>query len=192
MGGKTKGWPERDKAMTTHKHTKAELEAKAKEELKAFLLVALYLWVFFASFTVYRRLIMAETGVSYLHYGFALIEALIIAKVILIGNLFGFSRRFQDRPLIVPVIYKSFMFGGLVLLFALAEHIVEGWFHGEGLVGGLRELLSVGTYELAARALILIVALVPLFAFTEIARVLGPGALPAMFFAEGESKPDGH
>jgi hypothetical protein len=177
--------------MTAHKHTKVELKEKAKEEFRAFLVVALYLWAFFGSFTVYRRLVMAETGIPYLHYGIALIEALIVAKIILIGNLFGFSRRFQDRPLIVPVIYKALLFGGLVLLFGVAEHLVKGWIHGEGLLGGLRELYLVGIYELAARVMVLLVALVPLFAFTEIARILGPGKLPAMFLAKGESNPDG-
>ena len=58
---------------------------------------------------------MAETGSLYLHYGIALIEALVIAKVVLIGKLFGFTRRFDDRALIVPVVYKSVRFGLLVM-----------------------------------------------------------------------------
>src|SRR5215471_10701585 len=107
---------------------KASLKERAIEEFRLFWIVALYLWVFLGSFTIYRRLIVAETGVVYLHYGIALIEALIIAKVILIGKMFGFSRRFEDQPLIVPVLYKSILFGMLVLLFGIVEHLVEGWF----------------------------------------------------------------
>jgi hypothetical protein len=167
---------------------KTGLKQRAIEELRLFWIIALYLWVFLGSFTVYRRLIIAETGVTYLHYGIALIEALVIAKVILIGKLFSFSRRFEDRPLIVPVLYKSLLFGVLVLLFGVIEHLVEGWFHNQGVAGGLREIGDLGIYELGARVLMLIVAFVPFFAFGEIARVLGPRKLAAMFFSKREAQ----
>lgn len=80
------------------------LRQRALEELRVFSLTALYLWFFLGSFTTYRRLVLAETGVTYLHYGIALIEALVIAKVIPVGRMFGFTRRFDQQPLIVPVI----------------------------------------------------------------------------------------
>jgi hypothetical protein len=163
------------------------LRERALAELKAFWIIALYLWVFLGSFTMYRRLILAETGVTYLHYGIALVEALIIAKVILIGRLFGFSRRFEDQPLIVPVLYKSILFGLLVLLFGVIEHLVDGWVHKQGLLGGLHTISDLGAYELGARTLILVVALVPLVAFGEIGRVVGPQRLAAMFFSKGQA-----
>ncbi len=166
---------------------KASLKERAIEELKLFWIIALYLWVFLGSFTVYRRLIADEVGVPYLHYGFALIESLIIAKVVLIGKMFSFTRRFEDRPLLVPVLYKSMLFGLLVLAFGVIEHLVEGWFHREGLFGGLRKLTDLGGYELAARVLMLMVAFVPFFAFSEIGRVLGPQRLAALYFSDRRS-----
>jgi hypothetical protein len=156
------------------------------EEFKLFLIITMYLWVFLGSFTVYRRLITAETGTAYLHYGIALIESLIIAKVILIGKIFGFGKRFEDRQLIVPVFYKSILFGLLVLLFGIVEHIVEGWFHHAGLIGGLRTIGNLGAYELGARVLMLMVAFVPFFAFSEIGRVLGANQLREMFLSRRE------
>src|SRR5215831_6302173 len=167
--------------MEGEKPTKhAELKERAVEEFRVFGMTALYLWVFLGSFTVYRRLVLAETGVTYLHYGIALIEALIIAKVVLIGKMFGFTRRFEDKPLIVPVLYKSILFVILVLLFGIVEHLIEGWFREQGLVAGLREIGDLGAYELGARVLMLIVAFVPFFAFWEVGRVLGPGKLAAL------------
>jgi hypothetical protein len=163
------------------------MKQRALSELKAFSIIALYLWVILGSFTVYRRLILAETGVTYLHYGIALVEALIIAKVILIGSLFGFTRRFDDKPLIVPVAYKSMVFGVLVLLFGVFEHLVDGWIHHQGVWGGLRELRATGAYELAARTLILVVALVPFVAFGEISRELGANRLTDMFFSKRDA-----
>lgn len=163
------------------------MKARLREEFKLFGIIALYLWAFLGSFTIYRRLILAEAGEPYLHYGIALIEALVIAKVIVIGRMFGFSRHFEDKRLIVPVLYKTFLFGILVLLFGAAEHALTGWVHGQGAMGGLRGIGGIGAYELGARVLVLIVAFMPFFAFGEIGRVLGPGRLAAMCFSDGEA-----
>jgi hypothetical protein len=162
------------------------LKERLLEEFKVFWLIAFYLWLFLGSFVLYRRLVAAETGAGYLHYGFALVQALIIAKVVLVGRMFAFTRRFDDRPLIVPVLYKSVLFGILVVVFAVIEHMVEGWIHGEGLLGGLRALRDTGSYELAARVVMLIAAFVPFFAFGELGRVVGTKRLSAMFFATRE------
>jgi hypothetical protein len=159
------------------------LKERALEEFKAYWVITFYLWLFLGSFTVYRRLILAETGVPYLHYGIALVEAMVIAKVVLIGRLFGFSRRFDHLPLIVPVIYKALLFALLVLLFGLLEKTLDGLIHHEGLAGGLHRVAGVGRYEIGARTLMLTVAFVPFFAFSEIGRVLGRSELGALFFA---------
>src|SRR5574337_2037022 len=127
----------------TDKEQGRGLKQRALEELKVYWIITLYLWLFLGLFTVYRRLVVAEAGTDYLHYGIALVEAMVIAKVVLIGRLFGFSRRFEDRALIVPVLYKAVLFGLLVMLFGVAEHIIVGWFHHLGPLGGLREITSV-------------------------------------------------
>jgi hypothetical protein len=113
----------------------------------------------------------------------ALIEALVIAEVVLVGRIFGFSRRFEDRRLIIPVVYKSAVFALLVSVFSVLEYLPVGWVNGRGALGGLREIEAVGTYELGARILMLTVALVPFFAFYELGRVLGMRRLAERFFA---------
>lgn len=174
--------------MTDHEpNHPASLKQRALEELRAFWLIALYLWVFLGAFMTYRVLILAETGVWYLHLGVAFVEALIIAKVVLIGKMLSVSRRYEDRALWVSVAYKSGLFGVLVVIFAIVEHIVTGLVKGKGLIGGLQELVSVGGYELAARVLMLVVAFVPFFAFWELGRVIGMKKLANIFFAKPEA-----
>ena len=165
------------------------LKTRALEELRAFWVIALYLWVFLGCFMVYRWLVMAESGVTYLHFGFALIEAMVIAKVILVGRLFAFTRRFDDGPLALSVAYKCALFALLVIVFTVVEHLVTGWIRHQGLLGGLREFAAVGAYEAGARTLMLGVAFVPFFAFWELGRVLGMGRLAAMFFAKPSAWP---
>lgn len=164
----------------------AGLKERMIEEFKLFWIIALYLWIFLGSFTIYRRLIIAETGTAYLHYGVALIQALVIAKVVLIGKMFGFSRRFEDKPLMVPVLYKSMLFVILVLVFGVIEHVIEGFVHKQGLMGGIHGIAELGAHELGARVLMLFIAFVPFFAFAEIGRVVGAQKLAALFFAKRE------
>ena len=164
------------------KHT--SLKDKAIEELKIFLIVTLYLFLFLGAFTLYRWLIQKEFEVTYFHFGIALIEALVIAKVILIGKAFGLGRHFERGPLIVSVLYKSFLFGVLVALFGILEHVVEGLLHKKDWASILQGLGDIGKYELFARSIMLIVAFVPFFAFAELARVLGRQKLSALFFSK--------
>jgi len=160
------------------------LKERAIEEFKIYWIITLYLAVFLGSFTVYRRLILKEFGVAYLNYGFALIEALIIAKVILIGRAFGLGKRFEHGPLFLSVLYKSILFGAFVFLFGILEHVVEGLFHKKDWVSILHGLTELGMYEVLARMIMLVVAFVPFFAFWEVGRVLGPGKLSALFFSK--------
>lgn len=162
---------------------KPSLKERALHELKTYWVITLYLWLFLGSFAAYRKLILAETGVTYVHYGVALVEALVIAKVVMIGRIFGFSRRFEAGPLILPVLYKSALFALLVMGFSVVEHLAEGWFHHQGAFDGLREIARIGADEIAARMLTLGVAFIPFFGFWELGRVLGMRELADMFFS---------
>jgi hypothetical protein len=163
------------------------LKERAIEELKAYWVIALYLWLFLGCFTIYRRLILDETGVSYVHYGIAAIEALVIAKVVLIGRVFGFTRRFDHLPLVAPVVYKSVLFALLVLAFGVLEKTIDGLIHREGVLSGLQKIAETGPYEIGARTLMLTVALVPFCAFSELGRVMGLGRLGSLFFGKREA-----
>jgi hypothetical protein len=173
--------------MEAESPKRESLKQRALQEFKIYWIITLYLALFLGSFTVYRRLILREFGVAYLNYGFALIEALIIAKVILIGKAFGLGRRFEQGPLFLSVLHKSIVFGVVVFLFGILERIVEGLIHKKDWAGILQSMTDLGLYELLARIIMLILAFVPFFAFWEIGRVLGPGKLTTMFFSKREA-----
>jgi hypothetical protein len=160
---------------------KAGIKKKIVHEMTDMLLISLYLALFFCSFTTYRRLVSHELGIDFLNYGFALVKALVLAKVILLGRYVRFGRIFDDRPLIYPTLYKVVIFSLFTLVFAVLEHLVRGFFHGEDLVGVFQEIIGLGRDELLARTLVVLFAFVPFFAFSEIGRVLGEGRLGALF-----------
>jgi hypothetical protein len=141
-----------------------------------------YLAFFLAAFAWYRRVILAEYGISYLHYGAATIEALILAKVVWLGELLRLGRRQEHRPLIYPTLSKSIEFSIFVGFFAIIEHIIGGLVHGIGVAGGLAELWHEGKYELIGRCLVTFLAFIPFFAFKELARNMGEGKLSHLFF----------
>jgi hypothetical protein len=159
------------------------LKQKAIEELRAFWITAVYLALFLGAFTFYRRMLMAELGVPYLHYGIAALEALVIAKVVLIGRALGLDRGVNRGPLIVSVMLRSGIFAMLVLLFGVLEHTVEGMLHRKDWASIIRGLLEVGLNEAVARMIVLFISFVPFFALVEIGSILGQGRLVELFFS---------
>ena len=171
-------------AMTSTVNEKSSLTLaqKAKEEFVMFWAIAIYLALMFTAFSTYRRLILSESGVTYLHYGAGIIEALILGKVVLLGQALSLGKRFESEPLFVSVLFKSLIFGAFIAVFSVIEHVVEGLVHREtwDVIG--RHLFSAGRDEILARSLVMIVTLIPFFAFCEVDRVIGEGRLFALFF----------
>lgn len=141
-----------------------------------------YLAAFFSAFTLYRMLILKEHQITSFHFGMALFEALILAKVILIGNALHLGKKFDESPLIIPTFYKAIVFGLFVVIFAILEHTLHGILHGKGVTEGFYELMSKGWDELLSRFLIMVTAFIPFFAFQELGLVLGEGKVRALFF----------
>jgi Na+-transporting NADH:ubiquinone oxidoreductase subunit NqrD len=161
---------------------KANLKEKAAEEFRLFLLIAAYLAAFFVAFLTYRRLISREYGISSFHYGYALIEAIIIAKVILIGKAMGLGRKGVRLAVALRVMRSSLAYGALVAAFAVLEHVIEGLVHGKTLGASLEAFRDTGVYEILGRGLILFVAFIPFFAFWELGSLTGETKLFDYFF----------
>jgi len=159
-----------------------ELKAKAKHELIEYLINVAWLTLVFAAFTVYRRLLLAAHDITYANYGVAVIEALVLGKVIMLHPLFRLGRRLEALPLIVPSLFKTAIFTAVVALVKLLEHGLKGLWHGAGFMGGVGEILSKDSHELLANSLIVLVALLPFFMVKELGRVLGEKTIRTLFF----------
>ena len=155
---------------------------KVYHELVDYWMNVVYLTLFFGVFMWYRRFILAEYEIAYLHYGIAVIQALVLAKVIMIGDIVRLGRGLEDKPLIFPTLYKAAVFSVFVGLFKILEHTIRGLLHRERLAGGMHDILSKGRNELLAYALIIFFTFIPFFAFKELGRVLGKGSIRHLFF----------
>jgi hypothetical protein len=127
-------------------------------------------------------LLLAEYQIEYTNYWFPLIKAAVLAKVIVVGDLFRLGRGLGDKPLIVPTLYRTMVFSVWVGVFSLLEATVRGLLRGQGLIGGFEEIVSKGRYELLAECVVTLVVFIPFFAFKELGRVLGGSRLRALFW----------
>jgi hypothetical protein len=155
---------------------------KIIHEMKEYWINVIFLAIFFSVFVMYRRLTLAAYEITYENFGLGLVKALILAKVVLIIDALGQGRKYEDRPLIVSVLYKSLVFTFWALAFTVLEHAVGGFLHGKGLRGGLDELLGKDRYEMVAECLVLFFVFIPFFAFRELGRVLGEERIRNLFF----------
>ena len=159
------------------------LKTGAIDETKKLFGIFIYLWVLLSLFSFHKALLLNEESLIY-QQGFALINALALAKVILLGEYFHVGERFKDRPLIYPILFKSAVFAALLICFHIIEETFIGIFHGKTFfqsipsIGGgkLQGILMVGV--------IMFVVLLPFFAFRELDRAIGTEELRSLLFGD--------
>ena len=162
---------------------------KIAEEIVDYILNFVYLAFFLVAFGWYRRLILAEYAIPYLNYGVPLIEAAVLAKVIMVGDLMRLGRGLKETPLLVPTLYRTVVFSALVGVFSVLEQTVRALLHGKGVTDGLAEMASKGRYELLAQCVVIFGAFVPFFAFKELEAVLGRDELRNLFWRRAPAVP---
>jgi hypothetical protein len=90
----------------------------------------LYLWVLFALFVLHQSIILAQEHINYQAQGFAIVSALILAKVMLIGEDLHLGSELRDKPLIYSILYKSLVFSVFLIGFHIVEEVVVGLIRG--------------------------------------------------------------
>ncbi len=144
---------------------------KAKREFVEFLWIAGYLAFFFCALSTYTMLLLRKYDLdNFLNYSFAIVNALVIGKVILIAQMAHLGRRHEAKPLYQSVIYKSFLFGVVVFAFHLVEEFVKRVIHGKPFGTVWQE---TQWEDMVARTIVVFCAFIPLFGFMELRRVLG-------------------
>ena len=172
-----------DQTAATGSGEKTGLKQKAIHEFFEFLGIFLYLAFFFGAVTTYRMLLLNDFRDSYINYSFAAINALVVAKVILIGEYEHLGKRLEYKPLLVSSLYKAFLFSLLTFAFHVIEEAIKGVLHGKGASSAF---LDIQVTVLLARSIVVFCTFVPLFAFRELRRVLGEGRFKDLFFHHRE------
>lgn len=161
--------------------TNSRLE-KIGHELRLYLLYTLFLWIVFSALTFFRKLTLAQYDIPYIHLEYNLFQALILAKVILLGQMLKLGERFGNQPLIIPTVYKTAVFSLFLVAFSVLEEFVMGYFKGKTFNDILHELSSKSSSEIIAKIFIMTIVFIFFFAFIELDKALGKGKLFQLFF----------
>ena len=173
--------------MNVEVSKKASLRQKATHEFQEFAGIFLYLAFFFCAVVTYSMVLLDKVHIPYFNYGAALINALLIAKVILIGEYAHLGRKHEAKPLVFSAAYKAFLFTLLVFAFHIVEEIIKRLMHGDAIIRASRDIRFD---DLLSRSLIILCTFIPLFAFRELQRVLGEHRFRALFFRAGSAGTD--
>jgi hypothetical protein len=168
--------------MNSPENKKGNWKQKLFHELVEYWINFAYLALVFAAITQYRRFLLASYDITYTNYWFAVIKALILAKVIMIGAVLRLGRGFEPKPLIYPTLYKTAIFTLFVGIFHVLENAIKVLWKGTGLTGDFVQLLGNNPDEFLANALVVFVAFIPFFGVKELGRVLGEEKIRNLFF----------
>ena len=169
---------------------KPSLKTRFYGELRKFLAIFAYLWLVFSVFLLHEWAVLASHQISFKFYGLAMVNALILAKIMLIAEAFGFANRLDDKPLIYPIAFKSIAFSALLILSYIAEETAVGLFHGKSVAESIPQIGGGGLVGALTIGAIMCIALVPFFAFREIARTVGTAEFRALMLGAPKSEQD--
>jgi hypothetical protein len=171
-------------------HGARSLKAKAADEFRRFFVLFLYLWILFGVFVLNQGVVLREHGITFAMQGFAFINALVFAKVMMLFEIFDPGRWLRTRPLIYPILYETLLLTVLFLVAHVLEKTIEGLVRGKTIIDSVPVIGGGGLAGLLSITAILFIALIPFFGLRNLSLAMGEGRLYAMIFA-APSRQDG-
>jgi len=160
-------------------------------EFREILPPTLFFFVGFNLILLTKRLILEDYLIQYAGFLVATTSALLVGKSVLVANTMPFLRRFDNSPLVYPILFKTLVY----TLFVFVARLIEALIHyliGGGVLGGGRffERL-IGTFSwshfTAVQLWIFVLFLIYIIA-SELNQLLGDGELFKVFFTRRSSE----
>jgi hypothetical protein len=156
-------------------------------QITSFLEIAIYLFILFGIFALHEALVSAKNGISYHFYGFAIANALILGKVMLVADDLNFADWFRERPLIYEILAKAAAFAVLLVIFDIVEEVVVGIFKGKAIGESIPHIGDGSPTDFLFVIVILFIALIPFFAFKGVGKIIGESEFRSLFFMPSKS-----
>ena len=170
---------------------KRKAKDRAASELKKFVAIGVYIWVVLSLFEIHRFVVLRQVhagSLSGYRIGFAAVNALVMGKVILIGQALHAGERLRKRRLTNSVLYKSAVFAFLLVCFEIIEEIIVGVIHGKSVLASIPQLGGGGVEGKILVGVMLFVVLIPFFLFTEMERVYGVDTLHSLILQNRQTR----
>ena len=175
--------------VATESSAKATLRQRAAHELKELAIISAYLYVTLGAVIVMKTALLHTEGIAFAPWGIAIIKAVVLGKFVLLGHLAHVGGRDISGPLIWPTLRRAFAFLVLLIVLTIIEEVVVGLLRHQSIAASLGELFGARLEETLAGYLIVLLVLIPFFAFRVLSEALGEGRLERMFFGTRESVP---
>src|SRR3990167_9210885 len=153
------------------------------QELRNYLLISAYLYVCFGVLAMNEAALLQVNDVQFAPYGVALIKALVLGKVILIGHVLSVGQLSGGAPLLHKIAWKALAMLLFLLAFKALEELVVGWHHGETTARIMAELLDRSWIEFVAPITLM---LLPLIASIEFFRAIGGEGIRKVLLGRNE------
>jgi hypothetical protein len=154
---------------------------KILAEVRKLFWIFLYMWALLSLFVIHKSIVLNDQNLFY-HQGFAIINAWLLAKVMLTAEMFHVADNLKDKPLIYPIVFKSAIFSVILISFYLFEEVLVGMWHGKTLANSMPAIGGGSLEGILVVGIIMFVVLMPFFALREIGRDIGDDKLYELFF----------
>lgn len=167
---------------------KSLVKRRLLREAEKFFIIVAYLWVVLVLLELHRLAVLRQVNLTErMDYklGFALINALVLGKVILLGDELRLAERlFKAKRLIYTVLFKSFVFATVLLIFEIVEEVIVGMLHGKTFVASIPQMGGGGMEGKLIVVAIMFAFCLPFFGFRELREVVGKDQMRSMIFTK--------
>ena len=143
------------------------------DELRKLSITVTYIWILLSVFALYREMILAQYDINYTtKFGFALINALILAKFMWLGEILQAGKRAAGRALLYSTLCNSAIFTVILMICHFLEDTLLKLWHGQSMAESFSETVK-DPRDMIATALLVFVVLVPFFFAKGLIQILG-------------------
>ena len=168
---------------------KSRLFSFLVKELREVLPPTVFFGVGFNLIVLTTDLILADYLVSFGNFVVATMAALVVGKAVLVANALPFLRRFDNAPLIRPVLFKTIVYWAVVFLVRFLEKLIEYLFAGGSLSDIPEYLAAHFTWHRFAAIQIWIFVLFLIYtSVIELNARFGDGLMFKIFFTKRSSE----
>jgi len=164
------------------KTRKRGLKAWLVYEGKLFFAMFIYLFILFGLLNLHEYIVLAQHKIEFTKYGYGLINAWIFARILIVAENLHLGRSLEDRPLIYLILLKACLFMIVVVIVRCLEAVLVGLWNGRSLSESIHVIGGGGLEGIASVALTAAFAMIPFFAYREVARVMGDDEVRALIF----------
>jgi len=142
-------------------------------ELRNLSITAIYIWVLLSVFALHREIILRRYHINYsAKVGFALINAVILAKFMWLGEILHAGKKAARNTLLYSTLRNAALFTIILRICHFLEEVLVGVWHGNSFAASFFEAIA-DPRDIFATMLLMFVVLVPFFFAKGMIEILG-------------------